>query len=198
MSGTDARAPLSDAEIAANTVGPVEAAGRIELAPYDDAWPSQFEAEARRIRAALGGRALRLEHVGSTSVPGLAAKPILDLVLEVADSVDEPAYVQALEAAGYVLRIREPGWFEHRMFRGEAPRVNLHVYSAGCEEVGRMLLFRDRLRASGEDRAHYEAAKRRLAAADWRFVQNYADAKSGIVAEIMARAEAWAAAGRKG
>ena len=91
-------------------------------------------------------RVLRLEHVGSTSIPGLAAKPIIDIVLVVADSADEAAYVPALEAAGYVLRIREPGWFEHRVLNGPDTKVNLHVFSDGCPEIGRMLAFRDRLR----------------------------------------------------
>lgn len=89
------------------------------------------EREEERIRAALGERALQIEHVGSTAVPGLAAKPIIDINLVVADTRDEDAYVPDLEAAGYVLRVREPEWFEHRMFRGGDPRVNLHVYSTG-------------------------------------------------------------------
>jgi GrpB-like predicted nucleotidyltransferase (UPF0157 family) len=91
------------------------------------------------VTAALGERAVRLEHVGSTSVPGLAAKPIIDIVLEVANSADEATYAQDLEAAGYLLRIREPDWFEHRLFRGFGPRVNLHVFSAGCSETDRMV-----------------------------------------------------------
>src|SRR5438132_1215336 len=87
---------------------------------------------AERIRSALGDRVVRLEHGGSTSVPGLPAKPIVDIVLEVPDSSDEPAYVPELEAAGYVLRIRERVWFEHRLFKGPDTNINLHVFSAGC------------------------------------------------------------------
>src|SRR5215813_11377115 len=124
----------------------------IAVVDYDPVWPVLFEEEARRIRAALGDRVLQIEHVGSTSVPGLAAKPIIDIVLVVADSSDEDAYVPDLEAAGYVLRIREPDWYEHRLFNGPDTRIGLHTFSGGCEEIDRMLTFRDRLRAHDDDR----------------------------------------------
>jgi GrpB-like predicted nucleotidyltransferase (UPF0157 family) len=137
---------------------------------------------------ALGDRALRLEHTGSTSVPGLAAKPIIDITLLVPDSADEPAYAPALEAAGYVLRIREPHWLEHRLFKGPDTDVNLHVFSEGCVELDRMVGFRDRLRAHPDDRDLYERTKRELATRTWRHVQHYADAKTGVVEEIIARA----------
>jgi GrpB-like predicted nucleotidyltransferase (UPF0157 family) len=133
---------------------------------------------------------LRLEHAGSTSVPGLAAKPKIDMLLVVANSADEPAYVPDLEAAGYRLKIREPGWYEHRMFKGPDLDLNLHTFSAGCEEIDRMLLFRDWLRAHPADRRLYERTKRELASREWQYTQNYADAKSAVVAEIMARASA--------
>jgi GrpB-like predicted nucleotidyltransferase (UPF0157 family) len=93
----------------------------VVLVEYDAGWPAMFEREAARIRAALGDKVVRLEHTGSTSIPGLAAKPIIDITLTVADSADEPAYGPALEAAGYVLRIREPDWLEHRLFKGRNP-----------------------------------------------------------------------------
>jgi GrpB-like predicted nucleotidyltransferase (UPF0157 family) len=105
----------------------------------------------------------------------------------VPDSSDEPAYVPDLEAAGYVLVIREPGWFQHRAFKGPDTDVNLHVYSPGCQEIERYLLFRDRLRASPEERARYQRVKRELAERDWTWVQQYADAKSEVVEEIIAR-----------
>jgi GrpB-like predicted nucleotidyltransferase (UPF0157 family) len=168
--------------------GPQQLNAPIVIAEYDPAWPPLFEREAARIREALGERALLVEHTGSTAVPRLAAKPIIDIVLVVEDSADESAYVPALEAAGYVLRIREPDWFEHRLFKGPDTNVNLHVFSRGCEEVDRMLLFRDHLRANEDDRRKYEDAKRELAARRWKYVQHYADAKSAVVAEIMARA----------
>jgi GrpB-like predicted nucleotidyltransferase (UPF0157 family) len=123
-------------------------------------------------------------------VPGLAAKPIIDVVLAVADTRDEPAYVPALEAAGFRFIAREPGWFEHRLFKREGPKVNLHVFPDGCSEIARMRRFRDWLRSHPEDCDLYERTKRALAAHDWAFVQNYADAKTEVVAEIMRRAEA--------
>jgi GrpB-like predicted nucleotidyltransferase (UPF0157 family) len=162
----------------------------IEIREYDPEWPALYAREEARIRAALGERAIRVEHAGSTSVPGLPAKPLIDIALEVPDSADEPSYVPDLEAAGYVLRIREADWFEHRLFKGPDTNVNLHTFSAGCEEVDRMLLFRDWLRASAGDRERYAAAKRELAARDWKYVQQYADAKTEVVQEILARAQA--------
>lgn len=160
----------------------------ITLAAYDPAWPTHFAREAARIREALGDRAVRIEHVGSTSVPGLAAKPIIDILLVVANSADEPSYVPALEAAGYVLRIREPDWHEHRLFKGPEIDLNLHVFSAGSTEIERMVLFRDLLRAQPGERQLYEQTKRDLAHRTWKYVQHYADAKSAVVEAIIARA----------
>jgi GrpB-like predicted nucleotidyltransferase (UPF0157 family) len=160
----------------------------IHLAPYDPRWPSEFTQIASRIRASLGNKVLLLEHVGSTSVPGLSAKPLIDIVLAVADSADESSYVPSLEAENFVLRIREPSWFQHRLFKTPHADGNLHVFSAGTEEIGRMLTFRDWLRIHEEDRVRYEEAKRALAARTWKHVQDYADAKSEIVQEILARA----------
>ena len=150
-----------DTEIERVTVGgtPLHNAS-IEVVEYDPRWPSLFDLEAGRIRHALGARCMVLEHVGSTSVPGLSAKPIIDMVLEVPDSADEPAYVPDLEAAGYVLRIREPEWFEHRVFKGPEVNVNLHVFSDGCSETTRMVLFRDHLRGDDTDRELYQRTKR--------------------------------------
>lgn len=162
----------------------------IVVADYDSGWPDMFAAEAVKIRAALGERVVLLEHAGSTSVPGLAAKPIIDIVLVVADSADEAAYVPALEAAGYALRIREPEWFQHRMLRGTNPTVNLHVFSEGCDEVDRMLLMRDWLRANDADRELYARTKRELAQKNWTYMQHYADAKTEVVHAILARAGA--------
>lgn len=162
----------------------------IEIREYDTTWPDLYEREAERIRATLGERVVLLEHAGSTSVPTLPAKPIIDIVLEVPDSADEDAYVPNLESAGYTLVIREVDWFEHRVFKGPDTNVNLHVFSAGCDETERMLLFRDWLRENAADRELYASAKGDLAAREWKYVQQYADAKTAIVQEIMARAEA--------
>jgi GrpB-like predicted nucleotidyltransferase (UPF0157 family) len=191
-------APLDPTDVAAyeqklaevTIGGPQPLTKPLEIREYDPSWPLAYSREESRIRAALGDRVVRVEHAGSTSVPGLAAKPIIDIALEVAASADEPAYVPDLEAAGYVLRIREPEWFEHRVFKGPDTDVNLHVFPAGCPEVERMLRFRDWLRANAADRELYETAKRELAARDWTYTQQYADAKTAVVSEIMSRAEA--------
>jgi GrpB-like predicted nucleotidyltransferase (UPF0157 family) len=168
---------------------PVRIDGPVRLAEPDPAWPVQFAREAQRIRAALGSRALQVEHVGSTAVPGLAAKPIIDIVLTVRDAADEAAYVPDLEATGYVLQFREPDWFEHRFLRDRDPDVQIHVFTAGSPEVERMLAFRDRLRTRPEERELYERTKRELAARDWDYVQDYADAKSAVVEKIISRTD---------
>lgn len=182
--------PTTEEQMRAIHVGElVPLNGPIRLVEYDQEWPRLFEREAERVWFALGERVLLLEHAGSTSVPGLAAKPRIDVLLVVADSADEPAYVPALEAAGYVLRIREPDWYEHRMFNRLDMELNLHVFSAGCPEVSRMLLFRDWLRSHADDCELYERTKRKLARRDWKYTQNYADAKTAVVEEILARAQ---------
>ena len=191
MSAAPTALPSTEEQILAARIGPTPPHnGPVYLAEYDPAWPQAYTAEAAKIRAALGERALLLEHVGSTSVPGLAAKPLIDILLVVADSSDEAAYVPALEAQGYALRIREPEWYQHRCLKGVNPAVNLHVFSPGCVETRRMLLMRDWLRANPADRDLYERTKRDLAQREWKYVQNYADAKSAVVEEILARASA--------
>jgi len=143
---------------------------------------------AARVRTALSDRALLLEHVGSTSVPGLCAKPVIDMILAVADSADEAAYVPSLEAHGFRLRIREKDWFEHRLLECSEIEANLHVFSKGCPEIDRVLAFRDWLRVNEEDRRLYEDTKRALAVRRWTQVQDYADAKSDVVRTILGRA----------
>jgi GrpB-like predicted nucleotidyltransferase (UPF0157 family) len=183
------RAPMTEEEIrAAWVTEPPRLVGRIEVADYDPAWPGLYEREADRIRTVLGKRVVQLEHVGSTSVPGLAAKPIIDILLVVPDSGDEPAYLPDLEAAGYVLVIREAEWQRHRVLKGPDTNVNLHVYSPDSPEIERNLIFRDRLRSDPADRERYQRVKRELAQRDWRYVQQYADAKTEVVEEIIARA----------
>ncbi len=171
------------------TVGtPERLNSTVYLAEYDPGWPVIFIQLAQDIRDSLGESALLLEHVGSTSVPGLAAKPIIDMVLAVAASADESAYVTQLETLGYRLTIREPNWYEHRVLKLPEPKVNLHVFSAGCEEIERMIAFRDWLCQHSDDRTLYETTKRELSQQTWKYVQNYADAKSAVVQEIMGRA----------
>lgn len=162
----------------------------IKIEDYDADWPKRFEAQARVITGALGRSALRVEHIGSTSVPGLAAKPIIDILVVVADSADESAYLSQLEAAGYVLRVREPDWHEHRMFRTPAQDVHVHVYSAGCTEVERYLTFRERLRRNSDDRSRYERTKRELAAREWPDMNDYAEAKTEVIESIIAASQA--------
>ncbi len=179
----------SEEALRAVTIGELHVlAGPVLLAEYDPAWPALFAREAARIRSVLGDHVRLLEHVGSTSIPGLAAKPIIDVVLAVVDSSDEAAYVPPMEAAGYVLRIREPEWFEHRLFKGPDTQVNVHVFTEGSSEIGRMLAFRDRLRHHDDERRFYEQAKRALAVRDWKYVQHYADAKTEVIEAIVARA----------
>lgn len=183
--------PRSDEDLQKLTVGQLKPHNApINLVEYDPRWPELFAREADRVRSALGNKALRVEHVGSTSVPGLCAKPIIDMLLVVANSADEQSYVPALEAAGYTLRVREPEWFEHRLFKGPDIDINLHVFSAGASEIERMLRFRDWLRVNDSDREKYAEVKRSLALRTWRHVQHYADAKTRIVQEIMDRANA--------
>jgi GrpB-like predicted nucleotidyltransferase (UPF0157 family) len=162
--------------------------GQVALAEPDPSWPLLFERERDRIRAALGDAAALVEHVGSTSVPGLLAKPIIDIALGVADSAAEAAYIPALEAVGYIFSIREPEWHEHRLLRREDPAVHLHVFTVGSTEIARLLSFRDRLRTDTGERERYAAAKRDLAARRWSYLQDYADAKSDVVEGIIARA----------
>jgi GrpB-like predicted nucleotidyltransferase (UPF0157 family) len=156
----------------------------IVIVDYDPAWPGRFESERDRVQRALGDAALRIEHIGSTAVPGLAAKPIIDLVVTVEDPNDE-SIVAPMQDAGYELRVREP---DHRMFRTPERDVHVHVWQDSDPEVERNLRFRDRLRESAEDRLAYEQLKRDLASRDWPDTNYYAEAKGELIAAITARA----------
>ncbi|MYY08135.1 hypothetical protein GT204_04260 [Streptomyces sp. SID4919] len=188
------RVPMTDEEIeAANLETAPRLDSAVELREYTPEWAAGFEEEAARMRAGLDGLPHQVEHTGSTSVPGLPAKPVIDILLIVPDSADESAYVPALEAIGYTLAIREPDWYEHRVLRKPAPApgaesANLHVLSTGCPEIARMLLFRDWLRTHTGERDLYARTKRDLARRTWTYMQHYADAKSEVIAEILERA----------
>jgi GrpB-like predicted nucleotidyltransferase (UPF0157 family) len=185
------RPPTTEERVRAAWVKePPRLTGGVQVVDYDPAWPGLFLREAERIRSLLGERVLRLEHIGSTSVPGLAAKPIIDMLLVVADPADEPAYLPDLEAAGYELVIREPDWYQHRCLKGPDTNINLHVHLPDSPEIDRCLVFRERLRRHPGDRAHYQRVKRELAERDWTYVQEYADAKTEVVEAIIARARA--------
>lgn len=160
----------------------------VVLVDYDPGWPALYQLEADRIGGALGDKVVRLEHIGSTSVPGLVAKPVIDIVLEVADSAVETDYLPALTAAGYRLVAREPDWYEHRYLKGPDTNINLHVYSAGCPMVDKDVAFRDWLRSHDPDRALYARTKRELAGRPWTYVQQYAEAKTDVILQILQRA----------
>jgi GrpB-like predicted nucleotidyltransferase (UPF0157 family) len=170
-------------------------AERVDVVEPDPVWAQWFGLVREAVLGALGGAALAVDHVGSTSVPDLPAKPVVDALLQVVDSGDEEAYVPALEAVGFRVRVREPEWLEHRVLSrrvadGDRFDVNLHVLSPGTgdEEIRRMLGFRDWLRAHPDDRDRYAAVKRDLARREWRYVQDYADAKGDVVEDILRRA----------
>lgn len=187
--GVEGESATTEEYLAEVTIGVREPLNSvIYLAPHDPTWASKFLLLAGRIRDALAERVMLLEHVGSTSVLGLSAKPVIDVVLAVSNSADESSYVPALEKQGFALRIREPSWFEHRLLKSVDVSSNLHVFSYGCEEINRMVVFRDWLRTHEEERRRYEDVKRELASRTWRHVQNYADAKSRVVREILGRA----------
>jgi GrpB-like predicted nucleotidyltransferase (UPF0157 family) len=179
-----------DAYLDAVLIGGREPAS-IVVADYDDAWPARFEVLADRVRRALGPRVRRLEHIGSTSVPGLAAKPIIDMLLIVDDVHDEAAFVPPLEVAGFELRVREP---DHRMLRTPQRDTHLHVYAPGRAQARDYLDLRDWLRVSSDDCTLYANVKRHLAQKQWNDMNDYADAKTDIVLDILARARTWRAA----
>ena len=157
----------------------------VVIGDYDPRWPQRFALEHEQIERALGGVARRIEHIGSTSVPGLAAKPIVDVLVAVDDADDEPAFGPALERAGYELRVREPG---HRMYRTPQRDVQVHVWNDDDSEIARYLAFRDRLRESPADRGEYERLKRSLAQREWSDINQYARAKGPLIEAILARA----------
>jgi GrpB-like predicted nucleotidyltransferase (UPF0157 family) len=180
---------MSGEPLETGIVGGVEK-GHIEIVEYDARWPLEFERHARIIAAAIGGAARRIEHIGSTSVPGLAAKSIVDILVVVEDAADESGYLGQMEAAGYVLRVREPDWHQHRMFRTPERDVHIHIYSEGCPEIERILTFRDRLRRNTADRVRYQQVKRRLATKEWTDMDAYAQAKTEVIEDVIAKAQA--------
>ena len=157
----------------------------IILKPYDENWPVLFEREKQRISTILKDKALMIEHIGSTSVPGLIAKPIIDILLVVEDAGKEEDYVVDLVSHGYILRIKEPDFENHHMFLGPDTDIHLHVFSQGSKEIEKYLFFRNYLRAHQEARELYANTKKTLAKKKWKYVQNYADAKSDVVQQIM-------------
>lgn len=163
----------------------------IEVVPHDERWPDVYRALECRVRTALGDRVLRLDHVGSTAVPGLAAKPIIDVALIVDDPAAEDAYVPELAAAGFDLVVREPWWYEHRALVHDDPRCNLHVYGPSAAEPVRQQMFRDWLVSHPEDRERYQEAKLAAASAAnaaGEHVMEYNARKEGVIRDIYERA----------
>jgi GrpB-like predicted nucleotidyltransferase (UPF0157 family) len=180
--------------VAIDTIATVALIGGVEkreiqIVPPDPTWPDRFAAERAKIVVALGAKAVRVDHIGSTSIPGVAAKPIIDIDLSIKDADYEEDYLPGLVAAGYQLRVREPG---HRMVRTANLGVHVHCCTTGSDWERRHLLFRDWLRYDETDRLAYGELKKELARHDWPDMNVYAEAKSSLIREITARAEKWA------
>jgi GrpB-like predicted nucleotidyltransferase (UPF0157 family) len=157
----------------------------IEIVPYRSDWPSQFQYHRERIKNTLGSTALRIEHIGSTSVEGLAAKPIVDILVVVSNPAKEDTYPAGMLSAGYELRVREPEFHEHRMFRTPERDVHIHFFPADSGEIERHLLFRDFLRANPETCDRYAALKRELSTRDWESMNAYANAKTAFIEDVL-------------
>lgn len=163
----------------------------LHIVDYKDYWPDDFSELQARIRSALGPATLDVHHVGSTSVPGLSARSVIDIDLVVADPADEAAYVPALERVGLVLYFRQPLYYGHRFLGCQEPDANIHVYGPDCPDVARHLIFRDWLRAHPEDRDKYEAVKRDVAVVaegKGETGNQYGKRKEWVVREILSRA----------
>jgi GrpB-like predicted nucleotidyltransferase (UPF0157 family) len=165
-------------------VGGVEAL-RLKLHDHDDRWAGRYRDHRQRILDALRGHDVEVEHIGSTSVPRLAAKPVVDIVVAVDDITAEEDYLPALLDAGYELRVREPG---HRLVRTPARDVHVHVYGRDDPAVEDYLLLRDHLRTDADDRTLDERTKRTLLEQRWDDTNAYADAKTDVILAITARA----------
>lgn len=175
-------------------LGPERGTEGVELVAYDPRWPVLYEQMRARLASALGPTALRIDHVGSTAVPGLAAKPIVDIQVSVPEVDDEGPYRQPIEDQGFALRYREPG---HRYFRPPPglPRLwQVHVCTVGSEWEWDHLLFRDYLRAHPAAAAEYAAIKRRAASEHPTDRVTYTDAKDPWIRATVAAAEQWARA----
>jgi GrpB-like predicted nucleotidyltransferase (UPF0157 family) len=183
-------APITPERLARRAVGdrPAQVTAPITVDPYDPEWPAIYAGHETTIRGALGERALAVEHVGSTAVPGLPAKSRIDIDLIVSDPGDEDAYVPALAAVGFTLRTREPDWYGHRCLWTDDHGVNLHVFGPDCDEHLRHLIFRDRLRSHPGDRDLYAAAKGRAAAANRWDMAGYVQEKGLVIVDVLRRA----------
>jgi GrpB-like predicted nucleotidyltransferase (UPF0157 family) len=164
----------------------------IEVLPYEPSWPATFDRWRARLGTCIGDAATRIEHVGSTSVPGLGAKPIVDIQVSVADLLDEGRYVPGCEAAGLMFRLRDD---EHRYFRppfGLPREVHVHVCAVGSAWERDHLLFRDFLRTHPDACDAYATTKREAAALWGDDSMGYTEAKSDVILPILEAAAQWA------
>ncbi|MFT2112746.1 GrpB family protein [Marinomonas sp. 2405UD68-3] len=157
----------------------------IKIVQHQVEWKNIFSFHRNAIEEALGEKALLIEHIGSTSVPGLAAKPIIDIVVAVKDAADERDYLGALISAGYQLRVREPDFFQHRMVRTPKRDTHIHIFSEGCGEIEKYLLLRDYLRNKKEARDEYEQVKLAFSKQSWTDMNAYADAKGLVIQKLL-------------
>ena len=176
----------------ARLIGESRAGDPIEIVDYDPAWPARYESMRIRLADALGPTALRIDHVGSTAVPGLAAKPVIDIQLSVPDVADAAAFTDAIEAQGFASRMIEPGHHYFRPPPGVPRDYQVHVCTVGSDWEWRHLLFRDFLRADADTRAGYDALKRDLATRFRHDRIGYNDAKGPFIEDALARAQEWA------
>ncbi|KAH7176258.1 grpb/dephospho-CoA kinase [Dactylonectria macrodidyma] len=169
-----------------------KSASPLAIVEPDPSWPQTFNLLKARIESALGPTSLSIAHVGSTSIPGLPAKPIIDIDLVVKDVTDEASYVGPLEAVGFQFLTREPTWHQHRFFCGYEPLLtNLHVWGSDCPEAARHTIFTDWLRHNEADRELYAKTKResaKLSIEKEETGMQYNKRKEEVVREILERA----------
>ncbi|MFX0092562.1 MAG: GrpB family protein [Candidatus Hodarchaeota archaeon] len=167
-------------------------ADKIVIVPYNDEWPKLFLRIAGELRKALGQTALRIDHIGSTAIPGLAAKPVIDLQISVASLEPLDLYRKPIESLGYALRPNNPD-LTKRYFR-EVPgkrRTHIHVKRAGSWTEQCALLFRDYLRVHNEDLERYAKLKYQLAEKYRDDRKSYTETKGPFIWTIMAKASEW-------
>lgn len=172
--------------------------GRVKLviAEPNPEWPQRFLDTKVRIEAVLGSNVVTIIHVGSTSVPGLPAKDIIDIDLVVNDSANEDTYVKPLESLGFLFLLREANWYQHRFFVDEGDRpgaypIHLHVFGPDCAEVEKHQIFRDWLAKTPEDLQLYATVKRESAEASeaaGETMTQYTMRKDKTLREILNRA----------
>jgi GrpB-like predicted nucleotidyltransferase (UPF0157 family) len=165
----------------------------VVIVPYDVQWPERFAQLARDMRSALKAVALRIDHIGSTSIPGLAAKPVIDIQISVPDFEPLDAFRIPLEGLGYVFHPKNPE-LTKRYFREPPgqPRTHIHVRRAGGFDEQSALLFRDFLRLHADVAAQYEALKTELARRYRTERGAYTNAKQPFIWKVTAQANLWA------